>query len=239
VTLTHGTEPASWWPPVGAALATTAVVTGLSYGMPAEHAASAVGLGFLAATYWLALRDEDEETARHYGLSLGGLLDRTPLDPGRLARSAAAASAWALCIAAIVFPPFWVGYRLWWSPPGPFHAAPLTGVLSEALGQLLVIALPEEAFYRGYLQTRLDDAWTPRWRVLGATLGPGLIVTSAIFALGHVATELHPNRLAVFFPSLLFGWLRARRGGVGAVAILHALCNLFASYLARSYGFGV
>ena len=35
------------------------------------------------------------------------------------------------------------------------------------------------------------------------------------FALGHVATEVHPNRLAVFFPSLLFGYLRTRRGGIG------------------------
>jgi membrane protease YdiL (CAAX protease family) len=107
------------------------------------------------------------------------------------------------------------------------------------LGQFLVIALPEEAFYRGYLQTRLDEAWPPRLRVLGTYVGPGLVVTSVVFALGHVATELHPDRLAVFFPSLLFGWMRARRRGIGAPAAFHALCNLFASYLARSYGLGV
>jgi membrane protease YdiL (CAAX protease family) len=64
------------------------------------------------------------------------------------------------------------------------------------------------------------------------------VVTSAVFALGHLATELNPNRLAVFFPALLFGWLRSRTRGVGASITLHALCNLFASYLARSYGFG-
>jgi membrane protease YdiL (CAAX protease family) len=42
--------------------------------------------------------------------------------------------------------------------------------------------------------------------------------------------------LSVFFPSLLFGWLRARTGGIGASVFFHALCNLFAAYLARSYG---
>ncbi|HEV8550364.1 MAG TPA: CPBP family glutamic-type intramembrane protease, partial [Polyangiaceae bacterium] len=39
-------------------------------------------------------------------------------------------------------------------------------------------------------------------------------------------------------PALLFGWLRARTRGIGASVALHALCNLFASYLARSYGLG-
>ncbi|MBK7585073.1 MAG: CPBP family intramembrane metalloprotease [Myxococcales bacterium] len=88
------------------------------------------------------------------------------------------------------------------------------------------------------LQTALDDVWKPRFRVLGADIGLGLLVSSALFALGHFATEVHPNRLAVFFPALVFGWLRARTKGVGAGIVFHALCNLFAAYLARSYGLG-
>ncbi len=195
-------------------------------------------LVLLGATYWLALRDNAPDAARRHGLSLGGLLDPEPLDWPRLARSAATELGWALALSAIVFPLFWVGFVAWWSPPSPFRPAPVSGILDEALGQLLVIALPEEAFYRGYLQTRLDEAWPPRSPILGACLGPGVVVASLIFALGHVATELHPNRLAVFFPSLLFGWIRARRRGIGCAAAFHALCNLFASYLARSYGLG-
>jgi hypothetical protein len=57
--------------------------------------------------------------------------------------------------------------------------------------------------------------------------------------VGHLLTEIHPSRLAVFFPALLFGWLRARTSGVGAPLALHALFNLFASYLAQSYRLGV
>jgi membrane protease YdiL (CAAX protease family) len=41
----------------------------------------------------------------------------------------------------------------------------------------------------------------------------------------------------VFFPALVFGWLRSRTRGVGAGLVFHALCNLFASYLSQSYGF--
>lgn len=222
--------------PLLGALVTTLLVTVLSYAVPDEHSATAVGLGFLAATYVLALRTE-EDAARRYGLSLGGLLDPEPIDLRRLLRSAATELGWALLLGAVVFPAFWLGYLVWWSPRHPFRPAPLDFVAREALGQFLVIALPEEAFFRGYLQTSLDEAWPPRRSVLGVPVGLGIVVTSAIFAFGHLATEPNPSRLAVFFPSLLFGWLRRRRGSVGTSAAFHALCNTFASYLGRSYGF--
>lgn len=237
VTAIATTDGEGWRKPLSAAVATTGVVTLLSYLVPADHSASAVGIAFFVATYILALR-KDEDSTRRFGLSLGGLLDPEPLEIDRLLRSAATELAWAAGVCLIVFPPFWLGFKLWWAPKS-FHVAPLANVASDALGQFLVIALPEEAFYRGYLQTRLDEVWKPRREVLGVKLGPAVVVTSAVFAVGHLATEVNPNRLAVFFPSLLFGWLRIRRDGVGCPAAFHALCNLFASYLAECYGIGV
>jgi CAAX protease family protein len=228
----------AWLKPLLVALATTALVTACSYLLPENYAATGVGLGFLAATYAVALRRDDPHEAGHYGLALGGLLEPAALDPRRLVREGAQAALWAFAVALVVLPPFWFGYLTWWKPRGPFVPAPLPAWGDDVLGQLLVIALPEEAFYRGYLQTALDDAWRPRWRVLGAFVGPGLLLSSTLFAIGHVLTQVHPNRLAVFFPALLFGWLRARTGGIGASIVLHALCNLFASYLGRSYGVG-
>jgi membrane protease YdiL (CAAX protease family) len=251
-----------WVKPLLVALGTTVGVTALSYLLPENYAATGVGLAFLAATYFFALRRDDPSDPKHYGLALGGLLEPEPLRGGRLLRDGGRALLWALGIGLIVLPPFWIGYLLWWKPPGPFLPVPpqlpvddelarvlvavfpkgagaaIAAYVHHVLGQLLVIGLPEEAFYRGYLQTAFDDVWRPRWRVLGALIGPGLLVTSVLFALGHVLTKVDPNRLAVFFPSLLFGWLRARTGGIGAPIALHALCNLFASFLGRSYGFG-
>lgn len=224
------------WLPIGMTLLTTAVVTALSYLLPDAYQATGVGLAFLGATYALVLR-HDSETVRRHGLSLGGLFDSAPLSLPSAARAFAGALGWALATAAVVLPPFWIGWVAFWKPEGHFEPASLRSVADEALGQWLVIALPEESFYRGYLQSELDRIWPPRLRVLGAPLGPSLLVTSALFAAGHLATELDVNRLAVFFPSLLFGWLRARTGGVGASIAFHALCNLFAAYLARSYGF--
>jgi membrane protease YdiL (CAAX protease family) len=222
--------------PIGVGLATTVVVTVLSYALPPAYQATGVGLAFLAVTYALVLRHDGAVTA-HHGLALGGLFEPEPLSFTRVAREAAVALAWALACAAIVFPLFWLGWVAWWKPEGDFTGGAWRSVISDAPGQLLVIALPEEAFYRGYLQTALDDALPRRARVLGAELGPSLLLTSGLFALGHLATELDANRLGVFFPALLFGWLRARTGGIGAGVAFHALANLFTAFLARSYGF--
>jgi len=230
------TPSPSWQKPVAITVATTGLVALLSR-LPDSYSATAVGFGFLAATYFLVLRSDDTEKIARYGLSFAGLFEPEPLSVTRIAREIAQALRWALGAALIFLPLFWLGFLWWWRIKVPFHAPLSSSLVSDLSGQLLVIALPEEAFYRGYLQSALDEAYKPRWRVLGAELGPSLLITSALFALGHLCTEFNAARLAVFFPSLVFGYLRARTRGVGAGLVFHALCNLFASYLGQSYGF--
>lgn len=228
-------QPSSNHHPLVVALAVSALATGLSYGLPTEYAATGVGLWFLVATYLLTLRHGAPDAASRWGLSLGGLLDLEPLSSRRLLSAAGRALGIASLLALITLPPFWFGFREWYGVDA-FTWPSWGGFADEALGQLLVIALPEEAFFRGYLQTALEQRWPPRRRLLGAPVGWALLVTSAVFALGHVTTAPDPGRLAVFFPSLVFGWLRARTGGIGAGAAYHAACNLFASFLGRGYG---
>jgi membrane protease YdiL (CAAX protease family) len=106
------------------------------------------------------------------------------------------------------------------------------GFALAALVQFLAVALPEELFYRGWMQT----AWGrqgPSRMVLGAPIGPGFLATQALFAAGHLVS-LQPLRLATFFPALLFGWLRARTGGVVAPAVAHTLSNLLVLLLEAS-----
>jgi membrane protease YdiL (CAAX protease family) len=105
----------------------------------------------------------------------------------------------------------------------------------SALNQLVVVAVPEELFFRGYLMTRLEERWPPTRRLLGAPVGMALLVSSLLFALGHVLVVPNPQRLAVFFPALVFGWMRARTGSIAAGAVFHALCNLFADVLHTSF----
>ena len=104
-----------------------------------------------------------------------------------------------------------------------------------ALLQLVVVALPEELFYRGWMQS----AWARAkpgvgTRVLGARLGAGFVQTQLLFALGHLVVW-QPWRLATFFPGLLFGWVRARTGDVIASVVVHALSNLFIATLEASF----
>lgn len=104
------------------------------------------------------------------------------------------------------------------------------------LGQLLLVALPEEIFYRGYLQSRLEQKFPKTSRFLRVDISwKALILTSAIFAVGHVLTIPHPARLAVFFPSLLFGWMRAATGSVFSAILFHVICNLFAQVAFKFY----
>ena len=217
-----------------ATLVTTILVTAASYLSPDDYAAAVVGGVFLAATYVLVLR-RDAETIRAFGLSLGGLLEPAPLEPKRLAREGGRALVVALLAFAVIALPFAFGFRAWTGAKGAFHWRAALPELDDALGQLFVIALPEEAFFRGYLQTRLDAFFPKTIRVLGLPIGASIIVTSAIFAIGHYLTVPHPSRLAVFFPSLLFGALRAREGGIGSSVLLHAMCNLLSAGVGRGF----
>ncbi|MBN1612344.1 MAG: CPBP family intramembrane metalloprotease [Polyangiaceae bacterium] len=213
-------------------------MTALSYALPDDLAATGVGLGFLFVVHRVVLRGASNESIRHFGLALGGLLESERLDADRLLRDSLRALGWAALFGLILFPPFWVGWLRWYEPRASFAPMLPAHAADEVLGQLLVIALPEEAFYRGYLQRALDDRWAPRLKLFGAELGWGVLASSLFFAVGHLLTQPQPGRLAVFFPALVFGWLRARTGGIGASLCLHALSNLFASFLAASYGLG-
>jgi membrane protease YdiL (CAAX protease family) len=105
-------------------------------------------------------------------------------------------------------------------------------LLLTFITQLLLVAIPEEVFYRGYLQTRLDGLVGRDRRFLGARFNwESALACSAFFAVAHLATIPHPSRLAVFFPSLLFGWMRRAYGDTLTPAIYHALCNLAAQVL--------
>lgn len=220
---------------LGVAAGVTALAAVLSYALPEAWAATGVGFTFLLASYWFVIRGDDSERIRAFGLSLGGLLEPQPLSWSRIWRESRQAVLLALLAALVIYPFFWLGFRSWWRVEA-FQPAPILPRLLALPEELLVIALPEEAFYRGYLQTALDRHLGKRVSILGARVGWALVLTSAIFALGHLLTRFDAARLAVFFPSLVFGLLRSRSGGIGASLVFHALCNLYSGYLLESYG---
>jgi membrane protease YdiL (CAAX protease family) len=109
-------------------------------------------------------------------------------------------------------------------------------ILELVLAQLLAVALPEEVFYRGYVQGQLSLAFPRRRRLLGVDVPLGAIaLTSVLFALGHFLLDLDPQRLAVFFPSLLFGYLRAASFSLAGCVVYHAACNILVRMLGVHY----
>ncbi len=155
--------------------------------------------------------------------------------------------AWSLGACAVILPLFALAFA-WFVQalphlPGHSLIAPYAGA-GHALrfawprtqqaaldlgGKVLgnaAVAFSEEFFYRGYLTLRLEEVWPPRSRILGAKMGRAALLVAVLFALGHLL-EPAPFRLAVFFPALLFAFLRARTGTVVGASICHLLCNLW------------
>lgn len=183
----------------------------------------------------LAMRTRDEDFA-DYGLTLRNWRKDVAL--------------W-LKVCAITLPLFALGFWVWVEhvlpalPAGVARALSPLGARADfqprlpdrfwewVVDQLLVVALPEEFFYRGFLQTRLRDAWPKGRRIFGITAGRAFWLTALLFAIGHLAI-FQVWRLSVFFPALIFGWARERTGTVVAASLIHATFNLFELVLEAS-----
>lgn len=178
-----------------------------------------------------------------FGIELGGLVegpDAPQLGLFAVLRQsvlpALRETGFALLVAVVIFPPFLAAFWWWHAPTHALTWSPPADIASFALTQIVMVGVPEEAFFRGYVQTRLHDVWPPSRTLGGARLDPrALVLQAALFAVVHLAAEPRVEKLATFFPGLLFGWLRARRGGVGAAVVLHALSNVLAELLVRGW----
>jgi hypothetical protein len=178
------------------------------------HAVTAAEIVFLLVPWWRL--DRSGEDLADYGWRLD--------DAGRHLAVAA-------LLMLVLFPPFVAAWEWWWSPPHPFLPDRLPGDFwTMALAQFTVVAFPEEFLFRGFLQTRLERRFPSR-DLRGIPLGPAIPLTSLLFAICHFAVIPDPARLAVFFPSLVFGWLRHRTGSLLAPIVFHGACNVLGDVL--------
>jgi len=113
----------------------------------------------------------------------------------------------------------------------PFGLGAVGGALLDMTIGLFAVALPEEVFHRGYLMGALDRRWPPRTQIFGVMMGRGAIISSALFALGHLVAFAQPVRLATFFPALVYAWLWRKSGSLWAPALFHFASNLLMQVL--------
>jgi|SRR5579871_1968358 len=100
--------------------------------------------------------------------------------------------------------------------------------------QLFVVALPEELFYRGFLQSAFLRKWPMHKMVFGFPLGKAIILTNIIFALGHIMGSWAWIRLLTFFPGLLFSYLIYKNRSLFSAVLFHASCNILGQLLYAS-----
>lgn len=93
---------------------------------------------------------------------------------------------------------------------------------------LVGVALPEEFFFRGFIQGRLNLVFEKKFKIFRVRFGYGLLISSILFMLIHIPQDISVVRFLTFFPGLLFGFLREKYGSIFPSVIIHAMSNTFA-----------
>lgn len=141
-----------------------------------------------------------------------------------------------LVAAAVIFPPFVAVTHLWQLAMGKrFAGVAAFPAFPFVAWTLLIVAPVEEFYFRGYFQSAMNGIFERRWRFLGAYVGWGLIVTAAVFAFAHSVIFFRWWHFSIFFPALVFGYLRERTGSITAPTLFHAASNILMDWIARSY----
>lgn len=100
----------------------------------------------------------------------------------------------------------------------------LSNISSSIIIQhLLLVAVPEEVFFRGYLQEEVGNNVR------------AILIVSALFAIGHLVTRClgmecsgsaYLENILTFFPSLAMGFMYFVSGTLWANIIFHFLANI-------------
>jgi membrane protease YdiL (CAAX protease family) len=107
------------------------------------------------------------------------------------------------------------------------------GIVFNIFHHLIMVAIPEEIFFRGFIQSQMERAYQ-KGKIVGLITHSNFM-TSLLFAIGHFFINPQINRLAVFFPSLLFGYLREIRGNIYPSIVIHWLSNIIMYILLGMY----
>ncbi|MCD6348702.1 MAG: CPBP family intramembrane metalloprotease [Candidatus Korarchaeota archaeon] len=113
-----------------------------------------------------------------------------------------------------------------------------TALVGDALWYLVMVGFAEELFFRGYVQTRLNEVFTRRYNsLLGfkCVWHQGTLVTAVLyFGLPHILTDINPFMgdfgvsaqtlliaASACFLGLIFGVMREKTGNILLPTIIH------------------
>jgi len=138
---------------------------------------------------------------------------------------------WVTVATLVIYPPLFFAYNL-----GFMHRAlvsPTTNELMKAVTKgliaIAVAAIPEEFFFRGYIQEHVCSGFDKK---ILKIISLKNLFTSLIFGLVHALAFLDITRAVTFFPSLLFGLFTEKsRGRIFYSISYHVVSNILAFIL--------
>jgi membrane protease YdiL (CAAX protease family) len=96
----------------------------------------------------------------------------------------------------------------------------------------------EEVFFRGYIQSRLNEAFGRPFRLWGVQFGAGLVVSSVLFGFVHALNSVDYFHgqftfawgfgVAAFGTGLIYGCLREIGGSVVPGVVTHSILDVLA-----------
>jgi membrane protease YdiL (CAAX protease family) len=108
-------------------------------------------------------------------------------------------------------------------------------VFSTVLWQLAFGGFGEELFYRGYIQSTVNEEYGRPWSVEGVAYGPGLLVSSALYGLDRALNTFRPLQgvLSVswswgfyaFSVGVFYGFIREHTGDVVGSGVANGLVD--------------
>ncbi|MCU0521213.1 MAG: CPBP family intramembrane metalloprotease [Anaerolineae bacterium] len=121
-------------------------------------------------------------------------------------------------------------------------------VVSTIVWQFVLSGFGEEFVYRGYYQSRLNQAFGRPIRLFGVQFGAGLIGASLLFGLNHALNTYDAAvglsslawgpALATFAAGVFFGVLREKTGTLVAPGLAHGFLDAVGEPLMKVYGIG-
>ncbi|MEJ5311600.1 MAG: CPBP family intramembrane glutamic endopeptidase [Anaerolineae bacterium] len=122
-------------------------------------------------------------------------------------------------------------------------------VVSTVMWQFVFSGFGEEIFLRGYVQSRLNQAFGRPWTFFGVQCGPGLVIASLLFGLLHAFNTYDPAAglstlawgwaLFTFFGGLFFGLIREKTGSLLGCGLAHGLPDAVGEALAKVMGWAL
>jgi membrane protease YdiL (CAAX protease family) len=102
---------------------------------------------------------------------------------------------------------------------------------TDLVGRVFFTGFGEELFFRGYVQSRMNEAFGRPVRILDVACGPGILISSALFGIVHLLNPtLYFNGhwevawtwgAAAFGSGLVLGFLREMTSSIWAGVLMH------------------